>query len=58
MNQGAELSVLFVEHGATVVSPTATAARVNAFLGGALDEARMAQSVDPVLYRQKGDVLS
>ena len=29
------------------------AARVNAFLGGMLDEAAMATTIDPSLYRQR-----
>ena len=37
-----------------VADPVGHAARINAFLGGALDEAAMAGAVDPTLYRQKG----
>ena len=36
-----------------VADPAAEAARINAFLGGGLDEAAMARAVDPTLYREK-----
>ncbi len=45
--------VLEVEYSATIADPSATSARVNAFLGGGLDEAAMAAAVDPALYRHR-----
>jgi hypothetical protein len=47
------MDVLYVHYGDVVAAPAAAAAQVNAFLGGGLDEIRMAQAVDPALYRQK-----
>ena len=46
--------VLYVEHGQVLADPQAQAGRINAFLGGELDEAAMAAVVDPSLYRQRG----
>jgi len=43
-----------VHYHEPVADPVGHAARTNAFLGGALDEAAMAGAVDPTLYRQKG----
>lgn len=42
-----------VPYPALVADPAAEAARLNAFLGGGLDEAAMARAVDPALYREK-----
>ena len=42
-----------VQYPALVADPAAEAARINAFLGGSLDEAAMARAVDPALYREK-----
>ena len=42
-----------VQYPVLVADPAAEAARVNVFLGGSLDEAAMARSVDPALYREK-----
>jgi hypothetical protein len=47
------LSVLPVPYHEALADPAATAARVNAFLGGCLDEAAMAAAVDPKLRRQR-----
>ena len=44
---------LSVDYRDAVRSPLATAARVNAFLGGALDEPAMAAAVDATLWRQR-----
>ncbi|RMF23158.1 MAG: sulfotransferase family protein [Deltaproteobacteria bacterium] len=49
----ADTRVLEVDYAQTVADPGATAARVNEFLGGGLDEAAMAAAVDPALYRQR-----
>lgn len=43
-----------VHYHELVANPSGEAARLNAFLGGGLDEAAMAAAVDPTLYRQKG----
>jgi hypothetical protein len=42
------------QHSECVRDPQGTAARMNQFLGGHLDEARMGQAVDPTLHRNKG----
>ncbi len=42
-----------VHYHELVADPAAHAARLNGFLGGALDENAMAAAVDPALYRQK-----
>jgi predicted AlkP superfamily phosphohydrolase/phosphomutase/tetratricopeptide (TPR) repeat protein len=47
------ISMLAVEYRDAVTAPIATAARVNRFLGGVLDEAAMAAAVDPALWRQR-----
>jgi hypothetical protein len=47
------VEVLYVDYGAVVGGAAAQAARVNAFLGGALDERAMAAAVDPTLRRQR-----
>ncbi len=51
-----EFQVCAVQYPALVADPAAEAARVNAFLGGGLDEAAMACAVDPALYREKRSV--
>ena len=48
-----EFRVCTVHYPALVADPATEAARVNAFLGGGLDEAEMARAVDPSLYREK-----
>ena len=45
--------LLTVHYPELVAEPTRVAAAVNAFLGGALDEAAMARAVDPTLYRER-----
>lgn len=47
------MDVLYVHYSDVLADPAANAARVNAFLDGCLDEIKMAQVVDPELYRQK-----
>ena len=47
------MRVEYVEFSSAVEDPTATAAKVNEFLGCALDAKKMAAVVDPSLYRQK-----
>ena len=48
-----EFAVCAVDYPELVARPAQTAARLNAFLGGSLDEAAMARAVDPALYREK-----
>ena len=47
------MSVLFVDYLRLVQSPREQAGVVNAFLGGWLDENKMAAAVDPTLYRNR-----
>jgi hypothetical protein len=47
------IDVLYVHHHDTLANPAEQARRINHFLGGTLDEARMAAVVDPALYRQR-----
>jgi hypothetical protein len=47
-------STLKVPYAQVVENPRAEAARINAFLGGRLDEARMAEVADRTLYRNRG----
>ncbi len=49
-----DVQILSVDYGAAIAHPTAVAARVNAFLGGELDEPCMAAVVEPSLYRERG----
>jgi hypothetical protein len=42
-----------VHYKTTVASPADTAAEINAFLGGSLDEAAMREAVDASLYRNR-----
>jgi hypothetical protein len=46
--------VLPVAYADVITEPRESARRVNEFLGGGLDEERMARVVDSSLYRQKG----
>ncbi len=47
-------STLRVGYSDTVTSPSAQAARINAFLGGHLDEPKMTAVADTALYRNRG----
>ena len=51
-----EIRVCAVPYPELVSRPAETAARINAFLGGSLDEAAMTRAVDPTLYREKSTV--
>ena len=42
-----------MDYAQAVADPAAMAAKVNAFLGGQLDEAALATAVRPELHRQK-----
>ena len=48
-----EFRVCAVDYPELIADPAGTAARLNAFLGGRLDEAAMARVVDPALYRER-----
>ncbi len=48
-----EFQVWTVQYPELVTQPVETAARLNVFLGGGLDEAAMVRAVDPALYREK-----
>ena len=48
-----DVQILSVDYAAAMANPSAVAARVNAFLGGELDEPAMAAVVDPSLYRER-----
>ena len=52
-NYPENVHVLNVDYHRTLADPEATSARVNAFLGGGLDEAAMAAAVDPELRRER-----
>jgi predicted AlkP superfamily phosphohydrolase/phosphomutase/Tfp pilus assembly protein PilF len=45
--------LLIVEHGDAISDPHVTAEKVNKFLGGGLDVAKMAAAVDPTLHRNR-----
>jgi hypothetical protein len=47
------MEMLEVHYAETVADPAATARTVNAFLGGGLDEAKMAAAVTEALYRKR-----
>ena len=49
----ANFSVLDVEYRAVLEDPVGEAARVNRFVGGGLDEAKMAAAVDPLMCRHR-----
>ena len=49
----ADVQVLNVDYHRVLADPAAAAARVNAFLGGGLDEAAMAAAVAPQLHRER-----
>jgi hypothetical protein len=52
--QQPHVSALDVDYRRVIESAAAEARRINEFLGGGLDEARMTAAVDPSLYRQRG----
>jgi hypothetical protein len=45
--------ILYVSYNDLMAEPARTAAAINGFLGGSLDEERMLSHVDPALYRQR-----
>ena len=48
-----DTELLVIEHGEAIADPVRTAGRVNEFLGGGLDIAKMAVVVDPALHRNR-----
>lgn len=50
--------LLEVRYDEAVKDPRSAAAKINAFLGGRLDEARMVEAVDAELYRNRKDKLA
>jgi hypothetical protein len=53
LRTGSCFAVMEVDYAQVIADPAAAAARVNAFVGGRLDAARMATAVDPKLYRNR-----
>ena len=49
---------LNIQHRDVIERPAVEARRINEFLGGRLDEAKMAAAVDPSLYRHRRDLAS
>lgn len=49
----AGVSIEYVNYRETIDNPMKTAEQVNTFLGGELDIEKMAQAIDPTLYRNK-----
>ncbi|MGD1095893.1 MAG: sulfotransferase family protein, partial [Bryobacteraceae bacterium] len=45
--------LLVIEHSRAVSDPLGTAKKVNKFLGGGLDVAKMASAIDPALHRNR-----
>ncbi len=45
--------LLVIEHRRAISDPAGTAARLNEFLGGGLDVAKMAAAIDPMLHRSR-----
>ncbi|CAA0079525.1 Beta-barrel assembly-enhancing protease [Halioglobus japonicus] len=48
-----KLAAITIDYAASISDPQATARRVNAFLGGNLDENAMAAVIDSALYRER-----
>lgn len=53
LRQRACFSVLMVDYAAVVADPAGQAARLQQFVGGSLDVARMAAVAEPALYRNR-----
>jgi tetratricopeptide (TPR) repeat protein len=49
-----ETQLLLIEHRTAICNSRVTAERIDHFLGGALDVAKMAAAIDPTLYRNHG----
>jgi hypothetical protein len=53
LDRAPNFETLYLEHRDIIRRPVEAAARMNAFLGGELDEAAMAAAVDDTLYRNR-----
>lgn len=53
--RGADVQLLALPYRDAIAAPAETAARLNRFLGGGLDESAMAAAIDPALHRQRLD---
>jgi hypothetical protein len=53
LQRQANMAVLYIDYSDAVRDPVGSAARVAQFLGGTLDPAKMAATVDSGLYRQR-----
>lgn len=53
--ESSNVDAVYVPYAGVVESPAEEAARVNAFLGGILDEDAMTAAVDPALYRNRAN---
>ena len=49
-----DTQLLLIEHRTAICNSRVTAERIDHFLGGALDVAKMAAAIDPTLYRNHG----
>jgi hypothetical protein len=47
------VTVLYIDYNAMLRDPRPSLAEINRFLDGRLDESKMAEIVDPSLYRQR-----
>jgi hypothetical protein len=48
--------LLLIEHANAVSAPFVTAEKINTFLGGGLDLAKMADAIDPTLHRNRARI--
>jgi hypothetical protein len=48
--------LLVIEHGDAIRDPLGTAGKVNEFLGGGMDVAKMAAAIEPGLHRNRASV--
>jgi hypothetical protein len=53
VKQSPNMTLLEISHRDLLTDPATQAARLNAFLGGTLDEVKMSNAVDPSLYRNR-----
>lgn len=53
LKQQPQIKTVYVDHGELIANPAMPAAKLNQFLGNALDIEAMAKVVDPSLYRQR-----
>jgi hypothetical protein len=53
MSDSAAFRCLEIDYAECVESPSTAASKVNTFLGGRLDESRIAAAVDPTLWRNR-----